>query len=123
LKVTWFLLSGTFQGPRLRGVVREAMDLMVVRRDGVGIMDVHAVLETHDGALISATYGGTFELGEYGYENFLAGKYPAAPEARAAPRYVTVDSRYTWLNRLQCILAGAVDMNKLSFVYDLYAFR
>jgi hypothetical protein len=61
--------------------------------------------------LISASYSGVFELGEEGYENFLAGRYPNAPKARTAPRYITANPRYAWLNRLQCLAAGAVDMD------------
>jgi hypothetical protein len=121
LRVSWFLESGTFRGPKLRGTIREAVDLMVVRRDGIGVMGVHAALETHDGALIASNYTGTFELGEDGYQNFLAGKYPPTPEARGAPLYYTTDPRYAWMNRLQCFLAGVVYMDKLNFVYDSYA--
>ena len=123
LRVTWELVSGTFEGPRLRGVVREAVDLMTIRRDGIGVMDVQAILETHDGAFIYDTYSGIFDLGEDGYENFRAGRYPKAPLARAAPKYVTVDARYTWMNRIQCVLAGQVFMDTLNFVYDAYIVR
>jgi hypothetical protein len=124
LKVNWWVKSGSFDGPRLRGRIRpEGADWMTIRRDGVGILEVRATLETHDGALISASYSGIFELGEDGYESFLAGKYPQMPQARTTPRYVTADPRYSWLNRLQCIAAGSVDMETLSFVYDSFAFR
>lgn len=123
LRVTWDLVSGTFEGPRLRGVVREAVDLMTIRRDGIGVMDVQAILETHDGAFIYDTYSGVFELGEDGYENFRAGRYPKAPLARAAPKYVTVDARYAWMNRIQGVLAGQVFMDTLNFVYDAYIVR
>jgi len=124
LKVNWWVKSGSFDGPRLRGIVRpEGADWMTIRPDGVGILEVRATLETHDGALISASYGGVFELGENGYERFLAGKYPKAPEARTTPRYVTADPRYSWLNRLVCTAVGTVDMDRLNFVYDSYAFR
>jgi hypothetical protein len=124
LKVNWWVKSGSFEGPRLRGIVRpEGADWMTIRRDGIGILEVRATLETFDGALISASYGGIFELGENGYQNFLAGKYPKNPGARTAPRYITADPRYRWLNRLQCLAAGTVDMERLNFVYDSYAFR
>jgi hypothetical protein len=123
LRVTWSLIRGTFEGPRLRGVVREAVDLMTIRPDGIGVMDVRSMLETDDGAFLYGTYSGVFELGEDGYENFRAGRYPNAPPARAAPRYVTVDSRYKWINRIQCVLAGQVFMDTLNFVYDAYIVR
>jgi Protein of unknown function (DUF3237) len=124
LRVNWWLKSGSFDGPRLRGIVRpEGADWMTIRQDGIGIMEVRATIETHDGALIISSYSGLFDLGEDGYENFLVGKYPKAPEARTVPRYLTADPRYKWLNRLQCMGAGAVDMDKLNVVYDLYALR
>src|SRR5262249_47601006 len=123
LRVTWDLVNGTFEGPRLRGVVREAVARMTIRRDGIAVMDVQAILETHDGAFIYDTYSGIFDLGEGGYENFLAGRWPKAPPARAAPKYVTVDARYTWMNRIQAVLAGQVFMDTLNFVYDAYIVR
>jgi hypothetical protein len=123
LRVTWDLVGGTFEGPRLRGVVREAVDLMTIRHDGIGVMDVQAILETHDGAFIYDTYSGIFDLGEDGYENFRAGRFPKAPPARAAPKYVTVDARYRWMNRIQAVLAGQVLMDTLNFVYDAYIVR
>jgi len=124
LRVNWWLKSGSFAGPRLRGIVRpEGADWMTIRPDGIGVMEVRAVIETHDGALITASYSGVFDLGEDGYQNFLVGKYPKMPEARTAPRYLTSDARYLWLNRLQCVGAGAVDMDRFNVVYDLYALR
>jgi hypothetical protein len=124
VKVNWWLKSGSFNGPKLRGIVRpEGADWMTIRPDGIGAMEVRAVLETHDGAVITAIYGGVFDLGEDGYRNFLAGKYPKHPEARTAPRYLTSDDRYRWLNRLQCVGIGSVDMDNLNVVYDLYALR
>jgi Protein of unknown function (DUF3237) len=122
LKVNWWIKSGSFDGPRLRGILRsEGGDSMTIRPDGIGVMDVRATLETHDGALIAAWYSGLFELGEDGYENFLQGKYPKTPALRSAPRYLTVDSRYTWLNRFQCVGAGHVDMDRLNVLFDTYA--
>jgi uncharacterized protein DUF3237 len=124
IKVNWWVTSGSFEGPRLRGKLRpEGADWMTIRPDGIGILDVRATLETHDGALISVTYSGVFELGADGYRNFIAGKYPKLPEARTTPRYLTADPRYSWLNRLQCIAAGAVDLDTLNFVYDSFALR
>ena len=122
MKVNWWVKSGSFQGPKLQGVVRgEGADWMTIRRDGIGVIDVRSVFETSDGALISSNYGGVFELGPEGYHNFLAGKYPPAPLMRGAPRFLTADPRYLWLNRLQCVVVGHVDMSRRNVTYDVHA--
>jgi hypothetical protein len=122
LKVNWYLCSGAVVGPKLNAVFRpEGGDWMTLRPDGVGILDAHVTLETHDGALIHTTYSGVFDLGEDGYQNFLNQEWPHAPPLRSTPRFLTEHSQYKWLNRLQCIGVGEVRMSELLVVYDLYA--
>jgi hypothetical protein len=122
LKVNWWVKAGSFRGPRLNGVIRaEGADFMTIRRDGIGSIDVRAVFQTDDGALITANYGGVFELGPEGYRNFLQGRFPEAPTMRGAPRYITADARYLWLNRLQCLAVGQVDVGARSVRYDVHA--
>jgi Protein of unknown function (DUF3237) len=123
LKVNWSVSSGTVAGPKLNATVRSrGGDWMTVRTDGVGLLGIHATLETYNGALIYTQYSGVFELGEDGYQNFLNKKWPNAPSIRTTPRFLTEHPQYRWLNRLQCIGVGEVRMSELLVVYDLYAF-
>jgi hypothetical protein len=121
IKVNWYISSGEFAGPKLNGKIsHEGGDWMTIRRDGVGIMDVRATLETVDGALIYIHYPGYFELGENGYENFLKKKWPPTPPTRTTPRLITAHPKYLWVNRLQCIGIGRVVMKEPIYEYDLY---
>ncbi len=123
LKINWYLKGGSLAGSKLNAVIRaEGGDWMTLRQDGIGILGIHATLETPDGALISTQYSGIFELGKDGYQNFLNQTWPDFPSIKATPRFLTEHPRYQWLNRLQCIGLGEVRMSELLVVYDLYAF-
>ena len=55
IKVNWYWspAEGVVAGPKLNGKVRHiGGDWMTIRRDGVGLMDVRATIETSDGALL-----------------------------------------------------------------------
>ncbi len=51
---------GEVDGPRLRATLhgRAAADWLVVGPDGTGSLDVRALMQTHDGALVFVHYGG-----------------------------------------------------------------
>ena len=84
---------------------------------------MRGTIETEDGALIYTTYGGVAELGPDGYANFLAGTPPPTVQLRIVPRYFTGHPDYLWLNRLQCVGTGEVDMQQMRVTYDIYAMR
>jgi hypothetical protein len=68
----WYPAEEVIVGPRLNAKVCPlGGDWMTIRRDGVGVMDVRATLETSDGALISVNHLGSYERGENGYQDFL----------------------------------------------------
>ena len=97
------------RGERVNGrMLAYGGDWMTVRHDGIALLDVRNVIETDDGARILYRYNGIADLGEDGYERFLAGEAPVAP-LRGAPRLSTADPAYAWLNRLQCVVAGEID--------------
>jgi hypothetical protein len=52
------------EGERVRATLkgRAAADWLVVGPDGTGTLDVRALLETHDGALVYAQYNGRVDL-------------------------------------------------------------
>jgi hypothetical protein len=125
LLVNWFWSpnEGTVVGLGATAKVRKVGgDWMNIRRDGIGVMNVRATVETAEGALIYAEYQGHCDFGEDGYRNFLDRRWPDLAPTRTAPRLHTAHPTYTWLNRLQCLGVGAVHMKRLVYTYDLYAF-
>ena len=91
--------------------------------DGIGVLDVRATMELEDGALVYTTYSGVADLGPDGYHKFLEGNPPELVELRITPRYHTGHSDYLWLNRLQCVGVGAVDMKQMKVSYDICAMQ
>ena len=113
LRVNVYVTDGEVFGPKMRGHLRRVGgDWLSLRPDGIGILDVRATLELEDGALIYTTYGGVADLGMDGYQQFLEGNPPARVQLRITPRYYTGHSDYLWLNRLQCVGIGEVDMQR-----------
>jgi hypothetical protein len=47
----------------------------------------------------------------------------AAIGSPSAQTYYTGHPDYLWLNRLQCVGTGEVDMTKMRVTYDIYAMR
>ncbi|WP_299488456.1 DUF3237 domain-containing protein [Acaryochloris sp. IP29b_bin.137] len=122
LKINWFVKIGQVSGPKLNAIFSPyGSDHMTIRPDGIGILDADVTLTTAEGALIQTRYSGVFELGQQGYQNFLRRQWPNAPPLRIAPRFLTEHPKYQWLNRLQCIGIGEVQMSNLLVIYDLYA--
>lgn len=121
LRMNLYVDAGEFSGSRLRGILRRSGgDWFVLRRDGVGIIDVRCTLETDDGALIFGEHQGLLEFGEDSYESALRGERPPSVHGGVTARYHTGDARYGWLNR--CVCAGSItaDLQQLKVSYRLY---
>jgi hypothetical protein len=101
--------GGTFEGPRLKGMVvpNSGGDWVTVRADGTFKLDVRITLQTDDGATIYMAYAGIGKRGENG--NVL----------RTAPLFETGDERYAWLNGVQGIGIGSSTPQSVS--YEVYA--
>lgn len=124
LRANFYVTGGHVSGPHLQGTVLPVGgDWLTVRRDGVGVLDVRATLETGDGALIYFSYTGMLDAGVDGYQRFLDGDLPARIPLRGAPRLLTAHPDYLWLTRLQCVNIGEVDLENFAVTYDLYALR
>jgi hypothetical protein len=125
LRLNFYFSGGEMTGPKLFGKVRPVGgDWLIVRRDGIGILDVRATLETRDGALIYATLGGTIDFGEDGYERMSQGKPPpSGAPFRTSPRFESAHPSYLWLNRLHYIGIGATYIERSRMSYDVYAVR
>jgi hypothetical protein len=116
----------TEAGGRVSGVFRrEGSGQLVMRTDGVGIIDVRATLDTTDGAPVAVTYHGRVDLGEDGYQRYLDQGFPPQ-EAIPLPMAVhfhTTHPNYHWLNRLQGVAIGLIEPARAVIAYDVYAVR
>lgn len=102
--------GGDFNGERLRGTVASAPggDWLLLRPDGVLVLDVRLTLKTHDGALIFMTYRGLRHGPDEVMKRLNAGE-PVDPSLyyfRMTPIFETSDERYAWLNRLVAVATG-----------------
>jgi hypothetical protein len=122
IRLNYYALDGTVTGPKLNGrILPRAGDAVTVRPDGIGVIQVRATVQTNDGAMLSAEYYGTLELGPDGYKRALANQLPPYPTVCIAPRLTTGHPKYSWLNRLQCVGVGYVAISELRLEYDLFA--
>jgi hypothetical protein len=122
IRANVYIIDGEVSGPRLRGRIRPGGgDWLQLRPDGIGILDVRGTFELEDGALIYTSYSGVADLGPNGYSAFLEGKAASRVRLRIAPRYQTGHPNYGWINRLQCIGVGEVDLEQMKVSYDIYA--
>jgi hypothetical protein len=117
-----YVTSGEAHGPKVKGTFAAVRaDEVLVRRDGVAILDVRGTLKTGDGALIYVPYTGIGDLGPDGYERFRRGELPPRIGLRGVPRFRTSHASYMWLNRLQCLNVGDVETATGIVRYDVYA--
>jgi hypothetical protein len=116
-----YVTGGEAHGPKVKGIFEQVRaDEVLVRRDGVAILDVRGTLQTGDGALIYVSYTGMGDLGPDGYEQFLRGELPPRVGLRGSPRFRASHSSYLWLNRLQCLNVGDVETATGIVRYDVY---
>jgi hypothetical protein len=102
-------------GDRLRGHLkgRAAADWLTIDGRAQGTVDVRALLETDDGALVYVTYRGRLDL---------SGGAGSAP-VYTAPLFETGDDRYVWLNRIQAVAKGETSEDGESLVYEVFEIR
>ena len=123
IRLNAYVTGGEAQGPKILGKLRFAGgDWLLVRPDGVAILDVRTTLETHDGALIYVTHKGIWDLGEKGYENVLRGNtLPDGLHIRTTPTFHTSHAAYQWLLRMHCLTIGQVFPSEAEVRCDVYA--
>jgi hypothetical protein len=110
--------GGSFEGPRLRGrVLPSGADWLLIGDDGFGRLDVRATMETHDGALIYAYYGGILEINDLvlaagaGEREVDYGDFYFYTQ----PRYETGSEHYAWMNRIVAIAEGKVGPSRVAY--------
>ena len=59
IRANFYVIGGEVDGPKLKGkIVPVGADWLLIRRDGVAILDVRTTIETYNGALIYLPYTG-----------------------------------------------------------------
>ncbi|MEW9549031.1 DUF3237 domain-containing protein [Nonomuraea sp. NPDC050783] len=115
------ITGGTFDGPRLSGVVLPGgADWQIVHADGTISIDTRYTLRTHDGAHLYITTSGV-RHGPPGVLDRLArGEEvdPADYYFRLFCRFETGDERYRWLNRTLAVASAARAASAVR--YDAY---
>lgn len=114
--------GGSFRGERLRGEIlpTAGADWLLLRRDGVLLMDVRVTLKTDDDALIYMHYSGMRHGPEEVIRRLNAGELvdPSDYYFRVTPRFETGAEKYDWLNRILAI--GIGDRKAHGPVYEMY---
>ena len=106
------VLSAKLTGDRISAelAINDAADWLTLSDNGsLGSLDVRMTLKTDDGAFIYVEYCGRMDM--------------AAGLIAAAPTFQTGSAEYSWLNRIQAVSAGSVDMATGKLVYTLFEAR
>jgi hypothetical protein len=120
----FYVKSGTFAGPQVRGeVLPGGGDWVVVRRDGVSQLDVRITLRSEDGSLIFVSYRGLVDMDPGIRARIAKGEdLPASRYYfRIAPTFETASEKLDWLNRL--IAIGVGKRTATGVIYDVFAIR
>jgi len=117
--------GGTVTGPSLTGAIEPVGgDWMRVRPDGIGILHAKALIKPETGgAPIIFDDTGVCDFGADGYAALCKGKLPGRAPVRLAPRYLTSNPRYKWLNRLQGFGIGEASLSDVTLRFDVYSAR
>ena len=103
------ILSGTFEGPRLRGTVLPGgADWQFIRPDGIAELDARYTLETDDGALIYVSNPGIRKGPKEVMERLARGEQvdPNEYYFRTRPVFETGAPQYQWLHGVVGIGVG-----------------
>jgi hypothetical protein len=124
IRIAFYIRSGAWSGPKVHARYKsEGGDWILVRKDGVGIPNARATLETSDGALLFYQLTGTIDLGQDGYARVLANDLPEVAPLSVVAQVSTSVSAWRWLNRLTLVGTGIVHLKSGRVAYDLFALR
>jgi hypothetical protein len=106
------IAKGSFEGARLRGALNPGTgDWMLMRKDGVMVVDARVVLKTDDGAIIHMSYGGRIVIpGDLLSQARDPDRRhlidPAGYYFRTTPFFETGAEKYAWLNNVVSVGTG-----------------
>jgi Protein of unknown function (DUF3237) len=119
--------------PSITGKINWGGDQAVLRDDDIGSCNIRLSIQTDDGAVIHMTYRLFGYLGPGGVERVLSGKggdrfgtedSPFDVPIITSPRFQTTDPTYAWINDLQGIGFGRLQVIRNRFrrnTQDIYA--
>ena len=117
--------GGTFEGEEIRGTVLPAPggDWLLLRRDGILMLNVRLTLKTDDGHLIYMRYEGMRHGPAWVIEQLNKGERvdPNQYYFRTTPWFETASEKYRFLNRIVCVATGA--RRKDSVELDVFEVR
>jgi len=120
----FYVKSGSFAGPRVRGeVLPGGGDWVLGRRDGVSQLDVRITLRSDDGSLIFVNYRGVSDIPPDIRERIAKGEDVPSTDYyfRITPVFETASDKLAWLNRLVAI--GIGKRTAKGVAYDIFAVR
>jgi len=117
------ILGGEFKGPELVGHVKpqEAAGSLLIKPNGVAVIELRFVMESEDGAVIDGAHHGLIDFGPVGYEQIRNRSMPAEIDGRITARYQTSHPKYEWLNRTQCVGAIETDFASMCIKQSIFA--
>ena len=114
--------GGTFKGEELQGTVlpSPAGDWLLLRRDGILMLDVRLTLKTDDGHLVYMSYRGMRHGPPWVIEQLNKGEKvdPSQYYFRITPVFETSSDKYRFLNRIIC--AGTGRRDPTGPVYEVF---
>ena len=114
----YYVKSGTFEGPRLRGTVLPGGgDWLILRPDGTMVLDIRATLKTDDGDLIYTNYRGYIYLPPQAQAKIKEGQSLEWSDYyfRTAPFFETSSDKYAWLNNVLAVGVGEFGNGSVSY--------
>jgi hypothetical protein len=112
------ITGGRIEGRHISGdLLPFGADFALWRTDGVGVLDIRALLRTDDGAEIYVSYPGLSHDHSLGPLGELA---PGERYFRTTPRFETSAEKYTWLNRIFAVGVGWFEPPN-TVAYKVYA--
>jgi hypothetical protein len=106
-----YVTGGTFEGPKVKGVVLPGGgDWPIIRPDGGIVLDVRVAFHTDDGHTIYTYYRGLAIIRDDMLGRILMGEAvdPSEYYFRTTPVFETASEKYGWLNRLLAVGIGQV---------------
>jgi hypothetical protein len=113
--------GGRFEGEELRGTILPGGgDWILVRGDGVLLLNVRLTLQTDDKQLIYMSYRGMRHGPQWVMDRLNKGEKvdPSEYYFRSAPWFETASEKYEWLNRIMTIGVGRREAS--GPVYDVF---
>lgn len=122
-RIIVYIKGGTVKGPKINGeVLPGGGDWVIVRPDGVMMLDVRALIRTDDGELIYVYYRGFSHRSPEIQQKLQSGEAvdPSEYYFRTTPIFETSSEKYNWLTRIVCVGVGAREPNGVRYrIYEI----